>query len=95
MIAELVEQLPVFKVRLRKNGEMVAEGSGKNSLRSPALALGELAAALSRQTGATPLGAGELVSSGTLTESQFIAPGETWTASVDSLSLPDLTVRVT
>lgn len=94
MIPELVERLPVFKVRLRKNGEVVAEGSGKNSLRSPALAVGELAAALSRQAGATPLGAGELVSSGTLTESQFIAPGETWTAAVDSLSLPDLTVRI-
>ncbi len=42
--------------------------------------VGELASAIARQPGADPLGAGELVSSGTLTESQFIAPGESWTA---------------
>lgn len=40
-----------------------------------------------------PLGVGELISSGALTESQFIAPGETWTATVDGISLPSLTVR--
>ncbi|MEO8679836.1 MAG: fumarylacetoacetate hydrolase family protein [Vicinamibacterales bacterium] len=93
MIPELVEHLPSFTVKLQKHGAVVAEGSGKNSLRSPALAVGELAAALSRQAGTAPLSAGELVSSGTLTESQFIAAGETWTAAVDGLSLPDLTVR--
>ena len=76
-----------------KNGEVVAEGSGKNSLRSPALCLGELASAIARQPGAEPLEAGELVSSGTLTESQFIAPGESWTATLDGLPLPALTVR--
>ena len=37
MISTLVEQLPRFTVRLMKNGELVEEGSGKNSLRSPAL----------------------------------------------------------
>ena len=43
----------------RENGEIVAEGSGRNSLRSPALCLAELQAALARQAGATPLAAGE------------------------------------
>lgn len=93
MIPALVEQLAAFKVTLRKNGEVVAEGTGKNSLRSPALCLAELASALARQPGAEPLAAGALVSSGTLTESQFITPGETWAASVDGLELPPLTVR--
>jgi hypothetical protein len=39
-----------------KNGELVEEGSGKNSLRSPALCLAELAAAIAKQPGAEPLG---------------------------------------
>ena len=39
-IATLVEELPRFKLRLLKNGELVEEGSGKNSLRSPALCRG-------------------------------------------------------
>ena len=93
VIGTLCEQLPAFKIRLMKNGEAAAEGSGKNSLRSPALCIGELAAAIARQPGAERLEAGELVSSGTLTESQFIAPGETWTAIVEGIALPPLTVR--
>src|SRR3984957_6109570 len=44
-IAALVNELPQFKVRMSKNGEFVEEGSGRNSLRSPALCLAELGAA--------------------------------------------------
>jgi 2-oxo-3-hexenedioate decarboxylase len=93
-IPELVERLPKFKVRLAKNGETVEEGSGRNSLRSPALCLAELASAMVKQDGAEPLAAGDLVSSGTLTESTPIQPGATWTASVEGIDLPALTLRV-
>ena len=88
MIPALVEELPRFKLRLMKNGELVEEGSGKNSLRSPALCLGELAAAIARQPDAEPLAAGELISSGTLTASHPIAAGETWSAEVEGIDLP-------
>jgi 2-oxo-3-hexenedioate decarboxylase len=94
MIPVLVEQLARFTVRLLKNGQLVEEGSGRNSLRSPALCLGELASAIARQPGAEPLAAGELVSSGTLTASRPLAPGETWTAIVDDLDVPALTLRM-
>lgn len=93
MIPSLVDELPQFKVKLLKDGQLIEEGSGRNSLRSPALCLGELASAIERQAGVEPLAAGELVSSGTLTESQRIAPGETWTAVVSGLELPELTLR--
>jgi 2-keto-4-pentenoate hydratase len=91
---EMIAQLPTFKVRLLKDETLVDEGSGKNSLRSPALCLGELALAISRQPAADPLTAGELVSSGTLTDSHPIASGQTWTAVVDGLDLPALSLRV-
>lgn len=94
-IPELAEQLPAFTVRLAKDGEVVAEGSGRNSLRSPALCLAELASAMAKQESAAPLAAGDLVSSGTLTESTPIQPAATWSASVDGLNLPTLTLRVT
>jgi 2-oxo-3-hexenedioate decarboxylase len=94
VIPTLVEQLPRFKLRLMKNGELVEEGSGKSALRSPAFCLGELAGAIARQAGAEPLAADELISSGTLTASYPIAPGETWRAGVEELDLPDLTIRV-
>jgi 2-keto-4-pentenoate hydratase len=92
-VATLVEALPRFKLRLMKNGELVEEGSGKNSLRSPVLCVGELAAALFRQPGAEPLAAGELISSGTLTASVAISPGETWRAEVDGIDLTALTLQ--
>jgi 2-oxo-3-hexenedioate decarboxylase len=92
-IPAIADQLPKFTVKLLKDGQLVDEGSGRNSLRSPALCLGELASAISRQPSAEPLAAGELISSGTLTESHRIAPGETWTAVVNGLELPALTLR--
>jgi 2-oxo-3-hexenedioate decarboxylase len=94
MIPALVDDLSRFTVRLMRNGELVEEGSGKNVLRSPARSLGELAAAISRTATAEPLAAGELISSGTLTTSTPIAPGEQWQATVDGLPLAGLTLQV-
>jgi 2-oxo-3-hexenedioate decarboxylase len=91
---QIAEALPTFKVQLAKNGITMAEGSGKNSLRSPALCLAELSAAIRTTTHTAPLAAGDLISSGTLTDSQFIAAGDTWTATVDGLDLLPLKLRV-
>jgi 2-oxo-3-hexenedioate decarboxylase len=91
----IADALPTFTVSLAKNGEVVAAGSGKNALGSPALCLGELAAAIARSGLRAPLQLGELISSGTLTESQPMAANETWTATVEGLDLPRLTLRTT
>jgi 2-oxo-3-hexenedioate decarboxylase len=92
-IPALVDQLAGFTVTLQKNGDTVAQGAGKNSLKSPALCLGELGSAILKQ-GAAPLAAGEYVSSGTLTEAPFLAPGDTVTAVLEGLALPPLTARI-
>lgn len=92
-VPELVDRLAAFTVALRKNGETVAQGGGRNSLKSPALCLGELGSAIARR-GAAPLAAGDFVSSGTLTEASFLAPGDTITAVLDGLALPSLTARI-
>src|SRR5207253_5825549 len=88
-IPALVDQLPLFKLTLMKDGQPVEEGSGRNSLRSPALCVAELASAISRQADTEPLAAGELVSTGSLTAARAIAPGETWTAITDGLDALD------
>jgi len=95
LIPQLVDELPCFKVRMLKNGEFVEEGSGKNSLKSPALCLGELGAAIVRRFPAEPLHAGEIVSSGTLTAGHPTDKGDLWTAEVEGISLPSLTLRLT
>ena len=94
-IAALVDELPRFKVRVSKKGEFVEEGSGRNSLRSPALCLAELGAAIVRRFPAEPLSAGEIVSSGTLTAGHLTDRGDLWTVEVEGLSLPPLTLRLT
>ena len=86
------DQLTSFTVALQKNGEPAAHGSGKNSLKCPALCLCELASAM-RKAG-TPLAAGDLISSGTLTESQFIGAGDTFTANVEGIDLPSLSATI-
>jgi 2-oxo-3-hexenedioate decarboxylase len=90
--ALLVEQLAAFAVTLQKNGETVAQGSGKNSLKSPALCLAELSAATAKAN--ARLAAGDLISSGTLTEAQLLSAGDSYTAMVDGLSVAPLTARI-
>ena len=85
-----VDALAEFTVTLARNGTAAETGAGKNSLKNPALCLGELAAALSRQSLTPPLAAGDLVSTGSLTPAPLIQAGETWTATVDRLGLPPL-----
>ena len=93
-ISTLVDELPRFKVRMLKNGDLVEEGSGKNSLRSPALCLAELAGAILRRFPMQPLSAAEIVSSGTLTSGHPTEKGDRWTAEVTGLSLPSLALTL-
>lgn len=94
LIPMLVDELPRFKVRVSKGGEFVEEGSGRNSLKSPALCLGELGAAVAQRFPTEPLSAGEIVSSGTLTAGHATGAGDFWTVEVEGLPLPPLSLRL-
>ncbi len=85
-IPALVDGLATFKVRLSRNGQLADEGSGRNSLRSPALCLAELASV-------APLEAAEIISTGTLTGAQAIESGETWQVEVEGLPVAGLTLQ--
>ena len=89
-VGSLMEELPRFKVRVSKNGELVEEGSGKNSLGSPAACLAELGTAALRRFPNEPLHSGELISSGTLTAGHLAGGGEDWSVEVSGLALPPL-----
>jgi len=90
-IPALADALATFTVTLTRNGQLTAEGGGKNVLRSPALCLAEVARASTAAS--MPLAAGELISTGALTEYQPIVTGQTWTATLAGLDLPELTVH--
>jgi 2-oxo-3-hexenedioate decarboxylase len=86
----LAAQLGNFSLKLLKNSELAAEGVAANVLGSPLLSLGALAALASA---AAPLQPGEVVTSGTITDAQFIASSENWTAQVAGLDLPDFSIN--
>lgn len=88
----VAEQMATFTIALEKDGQVVAEGSGKNSLKSPALCLAELSSATAKA--GAPLEPGSIVSSGTLTEAQLITVGATYSAAVKGLGVPPLSVRI-
>jgi 2-keto-4-pentenoate hydratase len=94
LIPGLVTALPQLKVRVLKGGEFVEEGSGKNSLKSPALCLAEMGSAIGRRFPNEPLSAGEIVSSGTLTGGHSTEWGDVWTVEVEGLPLPPLTLTL-
>lgn len=93
-ISKLAEQLASFQLRIMKGGELVEEGSGKNSLKSPALCLAELGAAIARRFPDETLVAGEIISSGTLTSGHLAARGDHWAAEVEGIDLPGLDLRL-
>jgi 2-keto-4-pentenoate hydratase len=93
-IPQLLDDLPRFKVRMLKSREFVEEGSGKNSLRSPALCLAELASAVAKRSPNEPLAAGEIISTGTLTAGHALEKGDVWTAEVTGLAVPALTLTL-
>jgi 2-oxo-3-hexenedioate decarboxylase len=95
VIPRLMGELSRFKVRISKFGTLVEEGSGRNSLKSPALCLAELGAAIARRFPSDPLRAGEIVSSGTLTTGHLTSKGDQWAVEVEGISLPALTLRLT
>ncbi|HEY5636626.1 MAG TPA: fumarylacetoacetate hydrolase family protein [Burkholderiales bacterium] len=91
-LPDLVAQLPALGVQLRRGDEVVDRGVGANVLDSPLKALAFLVDLLDRQPEAPPLQAGEIVSTGTLTDAHPVAPGETWRTAFDGLPLAGLEV---
>jgi 2-oxo-3-hexenedioate decarboxylase len=68
-------------------------GAGENVLGSPLLALGHLVELLAKQPDAPPLCAGEIVTTGTLTDAHPVAAGEAWSTEIRGLPLPGMNVR--
>jgi 2-oxo-3-hexenedioate decarboxylase len=90
---ELAEQLSSFTIKLRKDGEPVAQGGGDLVLGSPLNALRHLIEVLDDLSDHPPLAAGEIVTTGTLTRALPIAPDQSWSTRIQGLGLPGFRVR--
>jgi 2-oxo-3-hexenedioate decarboxylase len=91
--AALAAALPVCAVTLSRGGTMVDLGVGANVLDSPALALAHLARLIADQPQAPNLAAGEIVTTGTITDAWPVAPGETWVSDYSVPGLRGLTLQ--
>jgi len=89
--ASIATALPRATVTLSDAGRVVDRGIGSNVLDSPALALGYLARVLAGLPQFAPLAAGEIVTTGTITDAWPVANGETWSSNYGELGLDGLT----
>ena len=90
--ADLAARLERFTIALACDGAVCDRGRGANALDSPLAAVAHLTAALATQPRARALQAGELVTTGTLTQAPLVHPGETWSTTLEGIDLPGLTV---
>ena len=79
--------LSAGEVERQHRAELVHLALGEIVLGSPLAALGHLVALLSTQPEAAPLAAGEIISTGTLTDAHPVAPGEAWSTEIRGLPL--------
>jgi 2-keto-4-pentenoate hydratase len=93
-IEDCAGKLRSFTIALFKDGSPKAEGVGSNVLGSPLLAFAHLTEVLSRQSRFSPIRAGEVVTTGTLTELFPVSPGETWSTIVSGIELPGLSISI-
>lgn len=92
--ATLAERLPAFTLTLSRDEAVVERGVGANVLGSPALALAHLVRSLRALPQFPPLAAGEVITTGTITDAWPIAPGETWRSDYGSLGLDGLVLTL-
>jgi 2-oxo-3-hexenedioate decarboxylase len=87
----MADALPAARVSLMKEKQVVDRGAGSNVLDGPLQALGYLVGLLARED--EKLRAGEIVSTGTLTDAHPVTPGESWSTEFAGLPLPGLSVK--
>ena len=84
-------RLERFTIALACDGTVRDRGRGANALGSPLAAVLHLTSVLAAQR-APAIQAGELITTGTLTQAPLIRAGEIWSTVLDGIDLPGLTV---
>jgi 2-oxo-3-hexenedioate decarboxylase len=92
-IPDLARALSTFEIELARDGETVDRGRGSNVLDGPLQAIAHLMKLLETQPQFTPLSAGEIVTTGTLTAAWPVAAGQRWQTRLDDVGLPGASLR--
>ena len=92
--ADARSELAALHVTLLKNGRPVDEGDGTVVLDGPLDALRLWVDAMDVQVPRWPIEAGDIVTTGTLTDAWPLAPGERWATVLSDARLPGLALQV-
>lgn len=84
--------LAAAEVALYRGPDRVDTGTAANVLGGPLHALAHLCETLRGQPESAPIAAGEIVTTGTITDAHPVAPGQTWHSSYFGVPLAGLTV---
>ena len=90
----LASMMPTFVATLSRDGTVVETGVGANVLGGPVDALAYLRDVLAADPAMPPLAAGEMVTTGTVTDAWPVAPGEAWSSDYGTLGMPGLVLRL-
>ncbi|WP_439574411.1 2-keto-4-pentenoate hydratase [Phreatobacter sp.] len=89
-----LKDLTDFAITLSRDGERMDRGLGTNVLDGPLSAIRHLAGVLAADPEASPVGPGEVITTGTVTRAFPIAAGETWTTGIEGLDVAPMRLRL-
>lgn len=92
---EWLSVLTTFEISLYRNDVLVDRGQARNVLDGPLSALRHLNDLLAQDDFNPPLGAGEIITTGTVTRAFPVAPGEHWRTELHGIPLPGLAISFT
>lgn len=91
---EWLHRLKACEVTLTNNRGDIRRGSGANVLGSPVLALKAILADMANHSEWTAISAGEIVTTGTITELMPISPGQVWSSEIQRAPIAGLRVSI-
>lgn len=91
----LGEELAALQLTLSRDGQDVETGRGAHVLDGPLAALRLWLAAMAEHSPQWRVGAGDVVTTGTITDAWPMAPGQVWRSRPDHAALHGLTLRTT
>lgn len=92
--ADFAEKLAGLSVELFCDDRKVASGRGADVLDGPVQSLAFLVRTLVMQLDLPPLAAGDIITTGTLTDAQPLAPSQRWQTRLEGVPLPGLRLSV-
>lgn len=83
-----------FEIELAATSGAARKGSARNVLGGPLTAIRHCLDVIAHHPGSEPIAAGEIVTTGTLTDAMPIAAGETWTTTLSGTQLQGLSLAI-